>query len=106
MLTKSSVTESKRHQFFHRVDWLMIAILLLAAFLYSWQIWKVGATNDFYTVTITSMLKSVKNFWYASFNSFGTVTVNQPPVALWLMAMSAKVFFVSTLGALFYHPSF
>lgn len=92
MLTKSSVTESKRHQFFHRVDWLMIAILLLAAFLYSWQIWKVGATNDFYTVTITSMLKSVKTFWYASFNSFGTVTVNQPPVALWLMAISAKVF--------------
>src|SRR5699024_6030829 len=38
------------------------------------------------------MTKSFKNFWYASFDPAGFITVDKPPVALWFMTISAKIF--------------
>lgn len=76
---------------FH-VDWILSVILLLALFLYGWQIWKAGSANAFYTAAIKSMTESFKNFWYGSFDPAGYITVDKPPVALWFMAISAKIF--------------
>lgn len=76
---------------FH-VDWILSIILLLALFLYGWQIWKAGSANAFYTAAIKSMTESFKNFWYGSFDPAGYITVDKPPVALWFMAISAKIF--------------
>ncbi|MCH4164426.1 MAG: glycosyltransferase family 39 protein [Lentilactobacillus diolivorans] len=73
-------------------DWILGLILLLAAFLYGWQIWKAGSANAFYTAAIKSMTESFKNFWYGSFDPAGYITVDKPPVALWFMAISAKIF--------------
>ncbi|GLB46163.1 putative mannosyltransferase YycA [Philodulcilactobacillus myokoensis] len=84
----SKYLKSKHPKF----DWILAAILLAAAFLYGWQIWKAGNANSFYTAAITSMTKSFKNFWFASFDPAGYITVDKPPVALWFMAISAKIF--------------
>nr|WP_261806388.1 glycosyltransferase family 39 protein [Lapidilactobacillus luobeiensis] len=75
-----------------RCDWYLLGILGLALFLYAWKIWEAGNANDFYTAAITSMTKSWRNFWYASFDPAGFITVDKPPVALWFMAISAKIF--------------
>ncbi|UQS85962.1 glycosyltransferase family 39 protein (plasmid) [Nicoliella spurrieriana] len=75
-----------------RIDWFLVATLLLALVLYSWKIWEAGSANDFYTAAITSMTQNFKNFWYASFDPAGYITVDKPPVALWFMAISAKIF--------------
>ncbi len=75
-----------------RFDWVLGLILLLALFLYGWQIWKAGSANAFYTAAIKSMTESFKNFWYGSFDPSGYITVDKPPVALWFMAISAKIF--------------
>ncbi|WP_125567823.1 glycosyltransferase family 39 protein [Companilactobacillus insicii] len=75
-----------------KYDYWLIAILILAAFLYAWNIWEAGEANSFYTAAIVSMTKSLKNFWYASFDPAGFITVDKPPVALWFMAISAKIF--------------
>ncbi len=75
-----------------KYDYWLIAILILAAFLYAWNIWEAGEANSFYTAAIVSMTKSFKNFWYASFDPAGFITVDKPPVALWFMAISAKIF--------------
>lgn len=75
-----------------RFDGWLIVILVLAAFLYGWSIWKAGSSNDFYTSAIISMSKSWKNFWYASFDPAGFITVDKPPVALWFMVASVKIF--------------
>ncbi|WP_125761298.1 glycosyltransferase family 39 protein [Companilactobacillus hulinensis] len=75
-----------------KYDYWLIAILILAAFLYTWNIWEAGEANSFYTAAIVSMTKSFKNFWYASFDPAGFITVDKPPVALWFMAISAKIF--------------
>lgn len=93
--TRSS--KNKRVGIFNRVkkikyDYWLISILILAAFLYAWNIWEAGEANNFYTAAIVSMTKSFKNFWYASFDPAGFITVDKPPVALWFMTISAKIF--------------
>ncbi|MEJ6401087.1 glycosyltransferase family 39 protein [Nicoliella lavandulae] len=75
-----------------RLDWFLVATLVIALILYTWKIWEAGSANDFYTSAITSMTQSFKNFWYASFDPAGYITVDKPPVALWFMAISAKIF--------------
>jgi len=75
-----------------KYDYWLITILILAAFLYAWNIWEAGEANNFYTAAIVSMTKSFKNFWYASFDPAGFITVDKPPVALWFMTISAKIF--------------
>ncbi|GAF35809.1 glycosyltransferase family 39 protein [Lentilactobacillus farraginis] len=75
-----------------RLDWQLGLVLLLALFLYGWQIWKAGSANAFYTSAIKSMTMSFSNFWYGSFDPAGYITVDKPPVALWFMAISAKIF--------------
>jgi len=86
--TKSPVKEKWRW----KLDPYLLVILLLALFLYGWNIWKADSANSFYTAAITSRTQSFKNFWYASFDPAGYITVDKPPVALWFMAISAKIF--------------
>lgn len=75
-----------------RVDIYLILILLLALFLYGWNTWNAGTANTYYTAAIKSMTMSWHNFWYGSFDPAGFITVDKPPVALWFMAISAKIF--------------
>lgn len=75
-----------------KMDWYLIGILALAAFLYGWGIWDAGSANSYYTAAITSMVQSWHNFWYGAFDPAGFITVDKPPIALWFMALSAKVF--------------
>lgn len=77
---------------FKKPDWYLIGILLLAVFLYGWGIWDAGSANSYYTAAITSMTQSWHNFWYGAFDSAGFITVDKPPIALWFMAASAKLF--------------
>lgn len=73
-------------------DIYLILILLLALFLYGWNIWNAGSANTYYTAAIKSMTLSWHNFWYGAFDPAGFITVDKPPVALWFMAISAKIF--------------
>ncbi|MDR0199436.1 MAG: glycosyltransferase family 39 protein [Streptococcaceae bacterium] len=77
---------------FKRWDFWLVAILLLALFLNAWGIWDAGTANAYYTAAIKSMTESWKAFWYGSLDPNSYITVDKPPVALWFMALSAKVF--------------
>ncbi|CAH1853657.1 ArnT family glycosyltransferase [Convivina praedatoris] len=74
------------------LDWYLIGILVLSTFLFGWGIWDAGNANSYYTAAITSMTQSWHNFWYGAFDPAGFITVDKPPVALWFMAISAKIF--------------
>ena len=67
-------------------------ILLLAAFLNFWGVWDEGYGNEFYAACVKSMLQSWHNFFFVSFDPGGFVTVDKPPVGLWVQALSAKLF--------------
>ncbi|TPR12938.1 glycosyltransferase family 39 protein [Apilactobacillus timberlakei] len=94
---KNKNRSQARHYKCH-IDWILTIILLIALVLYGYGTWKTGSANDFYTSAITSMTQSFKNFWYASFDPAGYITVDKPPVALWFMTISAKIFGVSNFS--------
>lgn len=75
-----------------RVDRILICIALLSAFLNIFNIWKDQYANAYYTAAVTSMLQSWHNFFYASFDPAGYVTVDKPPVTFWVQTIFAYIF--------------
>jgi 4-amino-4-deoxy-L-arabinose transferase-like glycosyltransferase len=51
-----------------------------------------GYANIFYSAGVKSMLRSWHNFVFVAFDPSGLVTVDKPPLALWLQTASAKLF--------------
>jgi 4-amino-4-deoxy-L-arabinose transferase-like glycosyltransferase len=75
-----------------RFDWILIGIALLSTFLNVFNIWNDKYANAYYTAAVTSMLQSFHNFFYASFDPGGFVTVDKPPVVFWIQTIFAYVF--------------
>lgn len=67
------------------------AILLVAAFLRLWRIDQNGTGNPYYAACVRSMLMSWHNFFFVSFDPVGFVTVDKPPVSLWVQAAFTKL---------------
>jgi 4-amino-4-deoxy-L-arabinose transferase-like glycosyltransferase len=76
------------------------AILLLSTFLGFFQLDQNGYSNEYYASAVKSMLVSWKNFFFVSFDPGGFVTVDKPPVALWIQTLSAKIFGFSGVSLL------
>ncbi len=70
----------------------IFAILLLAAALRLWRLDQNGWGNEYYTAGVRSMMAGWSNFFYNSFDPAGFVSVDKPPVALWIQVLSAKLF--------------
>jgi 4-amino-4-deoxy-L-arabinose transferase-like glycosyltransferase len=51
---------------------------------------RAGLGNLFYASAVRSMGLSVHNFVYAAYDPAGTLTVDKPPLALWLQVISTK----------------
>ncbi len=78
----------------------LAGILALAACLDFWSLTQNGYANAYYAGAVRSMLKSWHNFFFVSFDPGGLVSVDKPPLALWLEAASAKVFGFSSFSIL------
>ncbi|MEC0369249.1 glycosyltransferase family 39 protein [Paenibacillus chibensis] len=76
----------------HRIDVMLVIAVLLAVFFSVYGIWDDQFVNAYYTSAVKSMLQSFHNFFYASFDPGGYVTVDKPPVAFWLQTLSAMLF--------------
>ncbi len=59
-----------------------------------------GYANIFYSGAVRSMVDSWHNFLWVSFDPGGLVTVDKPPLALWVQALSARIFGFSPLSVL------
>jgi 4-amino-4-deoxy-L-arabinose transferase-like glycosyltransferase len=78
----------------------LVAVLALAAVLNVHRLAQNGYANIFYSASVKSMLRSLHNFAFASFDPGGLVTVDKPPLALWVQVASAKLFGFSPLSLL------
>jgi 4-amino-4-deoxy-L-arabinose transferase-like glycosyltransferase len=78
----------------------LAALLVLAAALYLWGLSKNGWANDYYSAAVHSMAGSWHDFLYGSFDAKGLMTVDKPPLALWVEALSVKVFGFNSLAIL------
>ncbi len=64
-------------------------IVLLGAFLRFYELGAYSIGNTYYAATVQSMLTSWHNFFFASFEPGGSVTVDKPPLGFWIQAVSA-----------------
>lgn len=83
--------------------WEVITITLicvLALFLNIWRISIQGYANEYYTAGVESMTQSWKNFFFVAYDPAGYVSIDKPPLGLWLQAISAKMFGVSGFSVL------
>jgi 4-amino-4-deoxy-L-arabinose transferase-like glycosyltransferase len=78
----------------------LLGLMVLTAVLNLWSLSQNGWANQYYSATVRSMTSSWHNFLYGSFDVSGVMTVDKPPLALWVQAISAKVFGFSSLSML------
>ncbi len=70
----------------------IVLVALLWLVLTTHRLAQNGFANVFYSAGVKSMLHSLHNFLFVSFDQGGLVSVDKPPLALWLQVASAKVF--------------
>ncbi|HEV3318146.1 MAG TPA: glycosyltransferase family 39 protein [Solirubrobacteraceae bacterium] len=70
----------------------LAAVLALSAVLNVNHLSRNGYANTFYSAAVRSMLHSWHNFFFVSFDPGGMVTVDKPPLGLWVQGLSAALF--------------
>jgi 4-amino-4-deoxy-L-arabinose transferase-like glycosyltransferase len=78
----------------------LMPVLALSAVLGTEKLSQNGYANVFYSAAVKSMVGSFHNFLFASFDPGGLVTVDKPPLALWVQVASARLFGFSPLSLL------
>ncbi|MEV4258154.1 glycosyltransferase family 39 protein [Spirillospora sp. NPDC049652] len=67
------------------------AILALATVLYAWGLTRSGDANTYYSAAVRSGTQSWKAFFFGSLDAGSFITVDKPPMALWVMGLFARV---------------
>jgi 4-amino-4-deoxy-L-arabinose transferase-like glycosyltransferase len=70
----------------------LAGLLVLTAVGYLWDLGRNGWGNTFYAAAVQAGTKSWKAFFFGSFDSSNYITVDKPPVSLWIMELSGRVF--------------
>lgn len=70
----------------------LTAIALLSAGLGLFRLSREGDANSYYAAAVRSMLDNWHAFFFASLDRAGFVTVDKPPLGLWVQTASAAVF--------------
>ncbi len=81
--------------------WLALALIVgVAVALRFSNLDALGYSNHYYTAGVESMLQSWRNFFFVAAEPGGSVSIDKPPVGLWLQAISAAIFGVNGFGVL------
>lgn len=86
-----------------RPRWVRPALgLLLAvtAVLYLWGLEAAGWANEYYAAAVQAGTQSWKALLFGSIDAGNAITVDKPPAALWVMALSGRLFGFGTLSML------
>ncbi|MGW0586971.1 glycosyltransferase family 39 protein [Streptosporangium sp. NPDC002607] len=75
-------------------------VLVLATVLYVWALGRNGHANEYYSAAILSGTQSWKAFFFGALDAGSFITVDKPPLALWAMGLSARIFGFGTWSML------
>ncbi len=78
----------------------LIALLVLTAVAYLWDLSASGYANSFYAAAVQAGTKSWKAFFFGSIDSSSFITVDKPPASLWIMELSGRIFGFSSWSML------
>jgi len=70
----------------------LLGLLALTAVLNLWDLSINGWANTYYSAAVKSMSTSWHDFLFASLDKTGLMTVDKPPLAFWVQALSVRVF--------------
>jgi 4-amino-4-deoxy-L-arabinose transferase-like glycosyltransferase len=70
----------------------LLGLVGIAAVLNFWNLSINGWANTYYSAAVRSMSHSWHDFLFASMDPSGLMTVDKPPLSLWVQALSARVF--------------
>ncbi|MGF1429247.1 glycosyltransferase family 39 protein, partial [Kitasatospora sp. LaBMicrA B282] len=77
-----------------------LALLAATALLYCWDLSVSGWGNAFYSAAVQAGSRSWKAFFYGSSDAANFITVDKPPMSLWPMELSARIFGLSSWSVL------
>ena len=86
-----------------RPDWYrpaLAGLLLATGVLYVWGLGESGWANSFYSAAVQAGSESWKAFFFGSSDAASSITVDKTPLSLWPMALSVKVFGLSSWSIL------
>jgi 4-amino-4-deoxy-L-arabinose transferase-like glycosyltransferase len=75
-------------------------VLLVAAAARSWQLSANGFGRQYYAAGVRSMMDCPRCMLFNSFDPSGFVSLDKPPIAIWLQVLSAKLIGFSGLAML------
>jgi len=78
----------------------LLGLLALAAVLYLWDLSSSGWANSFYSAAAQAGSVNWEAFFYGSSDAGNSITVDKPPASLWLMALSVRMFGLSSFSIL------
>lgn len=78
----------------------LIALLIGTGVAYIWGLGASGWANSFYSAAIQAGSVSWKAFFFGSSDAANSITVDKPPMSLWLMSLSVRVFGLNTWAML------
>ncbi|MGI5487082.1 glycosyltransferase family 39 protein [Microtetraspora malaysiensis] len=76
------------------------AVLVLAAVLHTWALGANGYANEYYAAAVYSGTRSWTAFFFGALDAGSFITVDKPPLALWVMGLSARIFGFGTWSML------
>jgi 4-amino-4-deoxy-L-arabinose transferase-like glycosyltransferase len=78
----------------------LLALLALAATLCLWNLTISGWANEYYAAAVRAGSESWKAMFFGAIDPGSFITVDKPPLSLWLMDLSARVFGFSSFSLL------
>jgi len=78
----------------------LLGLLVLTTLLYVWSLSGSGWANSFYAAAVQAGSESWKAFFFGSSDAANSITVDKTPLSLWPMALSARIFGLSSFSML------
>ena len=87
-----------------RPDWIargsVLALLVGVGILYIWGLSASGYANSFYSAAAQAGSENWTAWFFGSLDGGNSITVDKPPAAIWLMALSVRLFGLSSWSIL------
>jgi 4-amino-4-deoxy-L-arabinose transferase-like glycosyltransferase len=78
----------------------LVGLIAIAGALNLWALGRNGWANQYYSAAVRSMSSSWHDFLFASLDRGGVMTVDKPPLALWVQSLSVRAFGYHPLSVL------
>ena len=78
----------------------LASLLVGTAVLYLWGLSASGYANSYYSAAVQAGSQSWTAFLFGSLDAGNAITVDKPPASLWLMALSVRIFGLSSWSIL------